>query len=255
MATEFETFADKSTNGIMRNAVTIEGTTTATYSGIILKTVFFSAIGFIPMIWMMTLLETPTTNNLSTYYTWSGIASFALLISYFGSAFSRRKFWLFVLAPAYAMSMAGFFAIAEYFVPGLLMNALAITTAIFLAVLVLFATDKFRASAGLVKLTMTLTFGILLYSLFAFVMSLFGVDFFSAAMFEGTTGLIFVLLMLVIAVVSLLFSFESAKMAVENGASKEAEWHIAGGLFFSLIYLYYVVVRLLLILAARNAQD
>ncbi len=254
MATQIERYAEKSTNGIMRNAATIEGTETATYSGIIKKTIVFSLLGFVPMIWMMALLDTPTVDSLNTYLTWSGIASIALLIAYFGSIFSRNKIWLFILAPAYAMTMSGFFFIAEYYVPGILMNALAITTAIFIAVLVLFATDKFRASAGTMKLGMTLMVGVLFYSLFAIIMSLFGVDFFESAMFEGTTGFIFIAIMLVIAVISLLMSFESARYTVESGASKESEWHIAGGLFFSLIYLYYIVVRLLLIIAA-NSRD
>ncbi len=254
MATQLERFASDSQNGIMKNATTIAGTDTATYSGIVLKTAFFCFIGFVPMIWMMTLLDYPTAESLNSYVTWSGIATFALIISYFGAIFSRSKIWLFILAPSYAMTMSGFFFVAEYYVPGILMNAIGITTAIFLAVLVLFATDKFRASAGLVKFTMSLMFGMLFYSLFAMIMSLFGVGIFVDIMSYGTTGLIFVGIMLLFAVVSLLMSFEGARMAVENGAAKESEWHIAGGLFFSLIYLYYVVVRLLLILA-MNSRD
>ncbi len=254
MATEFERYAEKSTNGIIRNATTIEGTETATYTGIIFKTVFFTLLGIIPMFAMMGLLETPTIDSLNTYITWSGIASIAYFVGYLGSVFSRSKIWLFILAPAYAMMMSGFFFVADYYYPGILMNALAITTTVFVAVLILFSTNKFRASAGLVKFTMSLLVGILFYSLFAMIMSLFGNDFFAEITAIGTTGLIFTVALLFIAVVTLLMSFESARFAVESGASKEAEWHIAGGLFFSLIYLYYIVVRLLVIIA-NNSRD
>ncbi len=255
MATEFERYAEKSTNGIIRNAATIEGTDTATYSGIFVKTLFFSVIGLVPMFMLMGLLETPTTESLNSYLTWSGIASLAYFVSYFGAVFSRSKIWLFILAPSYAMMMSGFFFVVDYYYPGILMNALVITSAVFVGVLALFATDKFRASAGLVKITMSLASGLLLYLVFAWIMSLFGNDFFSEITAVGTTGILFTLVFLFIAVVSLLMSFESAKLAVESGASKEAEWHIAGGLFFSLIYLYYIIVRLLLILAQNASRE
>ncbi len=252
MATDFERYAEKSTNGIIRNATTIEGTETATYQGIIFKTVIFTLLGLIPMFTMMGLLEAPTEASLNKYLTWSGIASIGYFIGWFGSVFSKRKIWLFILAPSYAMMMSGFFFFAEYYYPGILMNALAITSAVFIGVLILFATDRFRASAGLVKITMSLMAGLFFYLIFAMIMSLFGVDIFAEITAVGTTGVLFTLVFLFIAVVSLVMSFESAKFAVDSGASKEAEWHIAGGLFFSLIYLYYIVVRLLLIIAANN---
>ncbi len=132
------------------------------------------------------------------------------------------------------------------------MNALAITTAIFISVLILFATDKFRVGPATLKVTATLAMGAIMYMFFAFIMSLFGVSMFSSSMYEGGTGLIFTGILLFIATISLVLSFESARHAVESGAAKEAEWHIAAGLFFSLIYLYYLVVRFLLIIAASN---
>ncbi len=238
-----------SENAILTNAKSIQGEQTATYGGIIRKTLFISIIGLIPMFYMMSLISTMTQESIEKYSTYSMIAFIGYFIGMFGSMFSRSKIFVWIMVIAYPAVMSGFFALAEMMVPGILLDALLITTVIFVIVFALFTTDALRATPAVTKVYSTLIMGVIAYYLLSFVLRIFNFDTLGTITMFGPIGILFTGVLLVIAVISLVMTFEHAKYAVESGASKDAEFHIAASLFFGLIYLYYVIVRLLLIIA------
>lgn len=170
---------------------------------------------------------------------------------------------LLVKNPKIGGPVAGLLAVAEGIMAGaitavavdmtsryeLVWMALAATAGTFAAMYVLFATgiikatQKFRAVVG----AAVLAIGI--FYLFAFVMSIFGVEaplIFSSSGF----GIAFTVGVIIIAALTLVIDFDDARNIIGR-APKEYEWAVAGGLLVSLVWLYIEFLRLLMKLQSR----
>lgn len=158
-------------------------------------------------------------------------------------------------APLYAAAeglflgaISGFFE-ASY--PGIAIQAVFATVAVFLGMLGLYAariirvTDKFR------RVVIGATLGIALMYLISFVMSIFGVDV-PFLHDSSPIGIIISLVIIGVAALNLALDFDFIERGAQAGAPRQLEWFGAFGLLVTLVWLYIEILRLLAILQGRD---
>lgn len=130
--------------------------------------------------------------------------------------------------------------------PGIVFNAIAITFAIFAFLLIAYSTGIFKVGNRFRKIVYTIMFGLVFFFMMSFVLRLFGVNVLSG---NPTVMLLFTLGMILLASFNLLIDFDNCKIAVEDNLPSRYEWYLSLGLLVSLVWLYFEILRLLLILS------
>lgn len=151
-------------------------------------------------------------------------------------------------APLYALLegllLGAISSFLELAYPGIVIQAVGLTFAILLAMLVIYrtgiitVTDRFRFGV------VAATGGIALLYFITFILGLFGV----AVPYlhsGGTVGIILSLVIITIASLNLILDFDFIEKGVEAGAPKYMEWYGAFGLMVTLVWLYLELLRLL----------
>jgi uncharacterized YccA/Bax inhibitor family protein len=139
---------------------------------------------------------------------------------------------------------------AGLLLPGL---ALAITMAIFLSASVLYTTGVIRVSGFFRRFMYTLLLGVIITSLVVMIAGLFNSQIYE--IFYGATSYIALLISIIMVIISSLYvviSLDNANMIVDAGMDKTFEWYAAFGILLNIIWLYYEVLRLLIILMSRD---
>lgn len=154
---------------------------------------------------------------------------------------------LYALAQGYLLGAISYWAYDTYGASGggnIVVQAVALTGVIFFATLLLYqtriikVTEKFRAIM-LIAIT-----GIFFYYLLAIVLGLFGVSV-PLIYDSGPWGIVFSVVVIIIAALSLLLDFNMIETAVENKAPKIFEWYGAFAIMVTLLWLYVEILRLL----------
>jgi len=179
----------------------------------------------------------------------------ALLIG-LGCAFATifRPRWAKVTAPAYALAeglvvgMLSHVYEAEY--SGIVLQAVGLTVAVFLFMLVMFATGRIRVTDKVRTMIIASTVAIFAVYLLSAVLRLFGGDV-PFIHDSGLFGIVFSLLVVGIASANLLLDFDFCQRAVAARAPKQLEWFAAFGLLVTLVWLYLELLRLLARLRSR----
>ncbi len=159
-----------------------------------------------------------------------------------------RPAWARFTAPLYAAAeglvLGAISRLFEVQYPGIVLQAVALTLAVFALMLVAFAT-------GLIKVTPRLRMGIMVATGAVAVVYVVG---FIAQLFGGSVGFInspsligigFSLVVVGIASSNLLLDFDFVQRNVEAAAPKRMEWYAAFGLVLTLVWLYLELLRLL----------
>ncbi len=163
--------------------------------------------------------------------------------------------WSPVLAPIYAvlqgLFLGGISALMETQYPGIAIQAVGLTFGVMIAMLAAY-------SSGLIKVTENLKIGIVsatgaiaIYYVLSLVLGMFGIQ---APLINdnGWMGILFSLLVVVIAAFNLVLDFDFIETGVKQGAPHFMEWYAAFGLLVTLIWLYIEMLRLLSKLRSRN---
>lgn len=174
-------------------------------------------------------------------------------------ALAFKPMWATFLAPVYAL-LEGLFVggISAYYgnafekiAPGIIMQAVALTFGVVIAMYFLYrfriikATEKFKA------VIITATMGIAIFYLIAIVLHMFNVDI--PFIHQGSTlGIVFSVVVVGIAALNLILDFDMIEKGVEMGAPKYMEWYGAFGLLVTIVWLYIEILRLL---AKINSRD
>lgn len=157
-------------------------------------------------------------------------------------------------AAAQGVFLGGITGLLEAVLPGIAIQALLGTGAVFGTVLVLFANGKVRTSPKLTKIFMVAIIGYLAFSLVNVVLMWTGVSTDPWGLRTGLDiagiplGVIIGALAILLASYSLVMDFEVIKAGVEHGAPKVFAWKASFGLTVTLIWLYVEILRLLAIL-------
>ncbi|MFA7130975.1 MAG: Bax inhibitor-1/YccA family protein [Bacilli bacterium] len=225
----------------------------ATIQGVGSKTILLILITFISALATMFILG--PLEILSAYFLIWIITFVLLIIMSFNPRAAR------VLAIPYAVlegmtvgAISGVVAIAipeaGLLLPGL---ALAITMAIFLSASVLYTTGVIRVSGFFRRFMYTLLLGVIITSLVVMIAGLFNSQIYE--IFYGATSYIALLISIIMVIISSLYvviSLDNANMIVDAGMDKTFEWYAAFGILLNIIWLYYEVLRLLIILMSRD---
>ena len=225
----------------------------ATIQGVGSKTILLILITFISALATMFILG--PLQILSAYFLIWIITFVLLIIMSFNPRAAR------VLAIPYAVlegmtvgAISGVVAIAipeaDLLLPGL---ALAITMAIFLSASVLYTTGVIRVSGFFRRFMYTLLLGVIITSLVVMIAGLFDSQIYE--IFYGATSYIALLISIIMVIISSLYvviSLDNANMIVDAGMDKTFEWYAAFGILLNIIWLYYEVLRLLIILMSRD---
>lgn len=225
----------------------------ATIQGVGSKTILLILITFISALATMFILG--SDKILSAYFLIWIITFVLLIIMSFNPRAAR------VLAIPYAVlegmtvgAISGVVAIAipeaGLLLPGL---ALAITMAIFLSASVLYTTGVIRVSGFFRRFMYTLLLGVIITSLVVMIAGLFNSQIYE--IFYGATSYIALLISIIMVIISSLYvviSLDNANMIVDAGMDKTFEWYAAFGILLNIIWLYYEVLRLLIILMSRD---
>jgi uncharacterized YccA/Bax inhibitor family protein len=156
--------------------------------------------------------------------------------------------WARFLAPVYAilegLFLGGISRLFEGAYPGIVLQAVGLTVAVFGLMWFAFATRLIRVTDKLRTGIFVATGAVALVYLVGLVARLFGgeVGFIN----EPTTfGIVFSLVVVGIAAFNLLLDFDLVERGVEQGAPKYMEWYAAFGLLVTLVWLYLELLRLL----------
>jgi len=169
------------------------------------------------------------------------------------TAFKRQ--WAGVTAPLYAvcqgLAMGGISAMYELQYQGIVFQAVSLTVATLFCLLMAYksgmikATEKFKAGI------FAATGAIFLVYVVNMIMGFFG-NSITILSSNNNFGILFSVIIVVIAALNLVLDFDVIERGAEQGAPKYMEWYGAFGLMVTLIWLYLEILRLLSKLRSRN---
>lgn len=175
-----------------------------------------------------------------------GIAGFILaLVTCF------KQDWSPITAPIYALCeglfVGGISAMYEARTHGITVQAVMLTFGTFAGMLFLFQGNILRATPMFMKIVIAATVGIMLTYLLGMILSFFHINL--SIFGNGQLGLIFSLVIVVVAALNLIIDFEFiTQMSSSQSAPKYMEWYGAFGLLVTVVWLYVSLLRLLSIL-------
>jgi uncharacterized YccA/Bax inhibitor family protein len=225
----------------------------ATIQGVGSKTILLVLITLISALATMFILG--PLHVLSAYFIIWIITFVLLMIMSFNPTAAR------VLAIPYAilegMTVGAISGVVAIAIPddGLLISglALSITMTIFLGASVLYATGVIRVSGFFRRFMYTLLLGVVITSLVVMIAGFFNSQIYE--LFYGVNSGIALLISIIMVIISSLYvviSLDNATMIVDAGMDKTFEWYAAFGILLNIIWLYYEVLRLLIILSQRD---
>ncbi len=181
-----------------------------------------------------------------------GSAILALIV---GLATSFKPTWAPYTAPAYALFEGVFLGALSGFVdamyPGIAIQAVLLTCGTFLCLLLAYRSGLIKATENFKLGIVAATGAIGLIYLASFVLGFFGIQI-PYIHGNGIIGILFSIVVVVIAALNLVLDFDFIEKGEANGAPKYMEWYASYGLLVTLVWLYIEILKLLLKLASRR---
>ena len=219
-----------------------------TYDDVIMKTVFCLAVVLVGAAVPVFVLPGMATGLMIL----GALGGFVLGLV---NSFKREPVPGLILAYAFleGMFLGGLTAFLDAMYPGVGLQAVLGTLAVFAVTLVLFRSGKVRATPKAVRFFMIAIIGYALFSLINVGLMIFGgvqdpwglrgVEIFGIPM-----GVFIGVLAIGLAAFSLIMDFTSIEQGVKAGAPERYSWTAAFGLTVTLVWLYVEIIRLLAIL-------
>lgn len=153
------------------------------------------------------------------------------------------------------MFLGGISGIFEAMYPGIAIQAVIGTLAVFGSVLVLFRSGKLRASPRATKIFMV---ALMAYVVFALVnlgaVLLFGINIRTDSPLGPWLGLLIGAVAILLAAYSFVLDFDNIKRGVEAGVPEKLAWSAAFGLTVTLVWLYIEILRILAIIREMTSS-
>lgn len=221
-----------------------------TFNGFLNKAFFLLLLVVFPagLVWNQFYL----TGNLSSISGWVFGGAIAGLILAILTAFFKRI--AIITAPLYAIAqglfLGGISAFFELMYPGIVLQAVMLTGAIFLMMLFLYRTGIIKPTAKFMMGVVAATGAVGLVYLASFILGFFSISI-PFIHSNGWVGIGFSAVVIVIAALNLIIDFALVEEGVKNGAPKYIEWYAAFALLVTLVWLYFEILRLLSKLRSR----
>jgi len=166
----------------------------------------------------------------------------------FGLATAFKPTWAPMTAPLYAIAegfaVGGISAIFNAQYPGIVIQAVGLTMAVALGMLILYRTGIIKATPWLYKMVGAATFGILIFYALTWIVGMFHVD---MSMVYGHSSLSIGISLFIVAIAAfnLILDFDMISKQATAGAPRYMEWYGAFALMVTLVWLYLEILRLL----------
>ena len=217
---------------------------TMTVEGAINKTALLLFLVAVPAAWIWN--EVFRAQSIETVMPWmiGGLIGgfIAAMVTIF------KKDWAPVTAPIYAvlegLAIGGLSALFEMQYHGLVIQAVALTFATLICMLVAYRTGLIKVTDRFRMIVIAATGAIALVYLVTMVLSLFHVTV-PFVFGGGTAGIVISLVIVGVAALNLVLDFDFVEQAADAGVPKYVEWYAAFGLMVTLIWLYLELLRLL----------
>ncbi|WP_343703068.1 Bax inhibitor-1/YccA family protein [Chitinophaga sp.] len=160
---------------------------------------------------------------------------------------SFKKEWAAYLAPAYALAKGLLLgAVSAYYASrwdGIVLQAVGLTIATFIGMLVLYRARIIRATERFKSVMFAAVTGIAIFYLIAFVLGFFNISI--PFLHEGSLiGIGFSVVVTAVAALMLIIDFDMIENGITQGAPKYFEWYASFALLVTLIWLYLEILRL-----------
>ena len=153
-----------------------------------------------------------------------------------------------ITAPLYALlqglALGGISAFLESRYPGIVIQAVALTFAVFFSLLAVYRSGLIKVTENFRLMVVSATGGIFVVYMLSFVLGVFGINM-PFIHDSGLFGIGFSLVVIAIASMNLVLDFDFIESGVEKGAPKHMEWYASFGLIVTLVWLYIEILRLL----------
>ena len=152
------------------------------------------------------------------------------------------------LSPVYAvlegLALGAISTMMEARFPGIVLQAVALTFGTLLVLLAAYKSGLIKATENFKLGVVAATGAIALIYVATFVLGFFdiGIPYIHES---GIVGIIFSLVVVVVAALNLVLDFDFIEAGAERGAPKFMEWYAAFGLLLTLVWLYLEILRLL----------
>lgn len=234
-------------------------TNCATYKGILKKTLYFlvtTVVGFVLFLLVSPMLafgQHIQVEMFDLYLPQIAVVGAALiigLITPFIAVLARRT--TPVTGTIYTLSQGIVLASVSVFYKGaysnLMVLAAVITLVIVFTMLLLFTSGKIKATEKFKTVTCVLLLSTIGISLLSFIAFLIPTTRGYVMIFESNPifGIVMSVIFIVIASLFLISDFQVIRETVENKRPKEYEWAVSFGLAFTVIWLYFKVLDLLM---------
>ncbi len=133
--------------------------------------------------------------------------------------------------------------------------ALVITLSFFLGAAVLYFSGLVKVSGKFRKFMFITLFGSVISGVIISIICLFSPGVYNMFYGLGDLSLIVAIISVLIAGVYSLITLDNAKMIVDSGLDKNYEWYAAFGIILNIIWLFYEVIRLIIIIFARSDRN
>jgi uncharacterized YccA/Bax inhibitor family protein len=168
---------------------------------------------------------------------------------------SFKPTWAPYTAPAYALFEGVFLGAISGFIdsmyPGIAIQAVLLTCGTFLCLLLAYRSGLIKATENFKLGIVAATGAIGLIYLASFILGFFGIQI-PYIHGNGIFGIIFSVVVVVIAALNLVLDFDFIEQGAERGAPKYMEWYASYGLLVTLVWLYIEILKLLMKLASRR---
>jgi len=166
-----------------------------------------------------------------------------------------KKTWAPYLSPVYAvlegLAIGGISALMETRFPGIVLQAVGLTFGVLFVLLAAYKSGLIKATENFKLGVVAATGAIFLVYMATFVLGFFGIGI-PYIHGSGPIGIIFSVVVVIIAALNLVLDFDFIEKGAELGAPKYMEWYAAFGLLVTLVWLYLEILRLLAKARSRN---
>ena len=165
-----------------------------------------------------------------------------------------KKQWSPVLAPLYAivlgLMVGSISALYDYAFttkyPGIVMQAVGLTLVVAIVMFVLYYTRIIKVTEKFKSVIIIATSAIMIFYLIKFIAgTVFNTTIGAFTMASTPIGIGFSVVVSVLAALNLLLDFDMIEQGAKKQVPKFMEWYAAGGLLFTLVWLYLEILRLL----------
>ncbi len=236
-----------------------ESENVASMKGVAFKTIFLLGITIITGLFSMMMInvsEVMAVGALKIGYFISPLLTFILtLIMSFNPKSAKILSIPYAMFEGFTIGSLGIILIASLGMAeaGLILGlALLITVAIFMGGAVLYTSGKIRVTSRFRRIMYVLLLGVVITTFVIFIASIFNQEIYWLFFGTNSLSLIISIIMIVIASVYTVISLDNANIIVSSGLDKNYEWYASFGIVLNIIWLFYEVVRFLLIIISRS---